>query len=105
MESRRGWVEREVLEGFDLRGFPSFSLRPVDAQHVVRELLPEHQGVRIRLGLQVMALLYSEISGLPGGQVEREGGRKERERENKQKGGGGSKANMRKGREVFIHDH
>lgn len=38
-----GRVQRQVLEGFDLRWLPAACLGPLDGQHVVREVLAEHQ--------------------------------------------------------------
>lgn len=57
-------MQREVLEGLDLRGLPAVLLRPVDGQHVVGELLAEQQLRGVRLGLQVGVSLDREVRSL-----------------------------------------
>lgn len=44
-------VQWQVLERFDLRCLPAVAVRPVDGQHVVRELFAKHQGGGVRLRL------------------------------------------------------
>lgn len=48
-------MQRQVLERFDPRSLPAGLRRPVDGQHVVGELLAEHQGggVGLRLARRV----------------------------------------------------
>lgn len=48
-------MQRQILERFDLRRFPAALLRPVDSQHVVRELFAEEQrgGLGLRLAFCV----------------------------------------------------
>lgn len=56
-----GRVQREVLEGFDLRRLPAGLLRPADGQHVVGEVLAEQQRGRVGLGLACCVPLDGEI--------------------------------------------
>lgn len=48
-------MQRQILERSDLRRFPAALLRPVDSQHVVRELFAEEQrgGLGLRLAFCV----------------------------------------------------
>lgn len=55
VQGRASWMQRQILERFDLRRFPAALLRPVDSQHVVRELFAEEQrgGLGLRLAFCV----------------------------------------------------
>lgn len=57
-------MERQVLEGLDLRRLPALGLRPVDGQHVVGELFTKQQGGGVRLGLGHGAVLDGQVCGL-----------------------------------------
>lgn len=45
VEGGAGWVQSEVLEGLDPGLAPALLPAPLHHQHVVRERLPEHQGI------------------------------------------------------------
>lgn len=45
VEGGAGWVQSEVLEGLDPGLAPALLPAPFHHQHVVRERLPEHQGI------------------------------------------------------------
>lgn len=64
MQGRAGRVQRQVLEGLDARRLPAALLRPLDGQHVVGELLAEHQGGGIGLGLARGVALNGEVGRL-----------------------------------------
>lgn len=70
-------MQRQVLEGFDLRSFPAALLRPVDGQHVVRKVLSEHQAGRRGLGLACGAALKQQVCRLRWRQGSETGGEKE----------------------------
>lgn len=57
-------MQRQVLEGFDLRSFPSALLGPVNGQHVIRKLLPKNQAGRLGLGPACGAALQDQIGRL-----------------------------------------
>lgn len=59
-----GWMQRQVLEGFDLRSFPAARLRPVNGQHVVGKLLSENQAGRLGLRLACRAAFKDQICRL-----------------------------------------
>lgn len=50
MQRLGGWMNGKVLQRFDLRLAPSRLRRPVHLEHVVGELLAEHQVILVRLG-------------------------------------------------------
>lgn len=54
-------MQRQVLEGFDVRSLPTALLRPVDGQHVVGELLPENQAGHVGLWLARGAAFDDDI--------------------------------------------
>lgn len=54
-------MQRQVLEGFDLRGVPAVLLRPAYGQHVVGELFAEQQGGRVGLRLAFWVSFDGEI--------------------------------------------
>ena len=80
VQRRAGRVQRQVLEGLDLRRLPAAALGPVDGQHVVGELLPEQEAGGVGLGLARRAALHHEVGRL-GAAGERASGRREREEE------------------------
>lgn len=57
-------MQRQVLEGFDLRSLPAALLRPVNGQHVIRKLLSENQAGRVGLGLACCAAFKEQICRL-----------------------------------------
>lgn len=57
-------MQRQVLEGFDLRGFPTTLLGPVNGQHVIRKLLSEDQAGRLGLWLACRAAFKDQIGRL-----------------------------------------
>lgn len=57
-------MQRQVLERFDVRGLPAVLLRPVDGQHVVGELLAEHQGGGVGLRLARCVAFDDEVRRL-----------------------------------------
>lgn len=65
-------MQRQVLEGFDLRGLPAVLFGPADRQHVVGELLAEHQGGRVRLRFTHRAAFDDEVGGLRRRREDRE---------------------------------
>lgn len=80
-------MQRQILERFDLRRFPAALLRPVDSQHVVRELFAEEQrgGLGLRLAFCVAfngetCCLRWRRKGEPdtGGEKKKEGRRRTR---------------------------
>lgn len=71
-------MQRQVLERFDLRSLPAVFLRPGDGQHVVGELLSEHQGGGVGLGLACCVAFDDKICCLRQGRTnEPETGREE----------------------------
>ena len=78
VQGRAGRMQRQVLERFDLRSIPAVLLRPADGQHVVGELLSEHQGGGVGLGLACCVAFDDEICCLRRGWTnEPETGREE----------------------------
>lgn len=73
-------MQRQVLEGFNVRSLPAALLRPVDGQHVVGELLPEHQAGHVGLRLARGAAFDEEIRRLRWSRAG-ETGREEEEEE------------------------
>lgn len=71
-------MQRQVLEGFDVWSLPAALLRPVDGQHVVGELLPEHQAGHVGLRLARGAAFDDDIRRLRWSRA-RETGREEEE--------------------------
>lgn len=59
-----GWMQRQVLEGFDPRSLPAALLRPLNGQHVIRKLLSENQAGRVGLGLACCAAVKEQICRL-----------------------------------------
>lgn len=57
-------MQRQVLEGFDLRSFPAALLGPVDGQHVIRKLLSKNQAGRLGLRLACGAAFKDQIGRL-----------------------------------------
>lgn len=57
-------MQREVLEGFDLRSFPTTLFGPVNGQHVIGKLLSENQAGRLGLRLACRAALEDQVSRL-----------------------------------------
>ncbi len=98
----QGWgrrVKRQILEGLDLRCFPSSCFRPADCQHVVWKLLAEHKGWGVWPWLQYRVPLDGKICSLTThGERERE---KEGEKTKRQSGRGVKRARG----EMFIHYH
>lgn len=70
-------MQRQVLEGFDLRSFPAALLGPVDGQHVVRELLPKNQAGCLGLRLACGAAFQDQIGRLRWRRGTETGGAKE----------------------------
>lgn len=64
VQGRARRVQRQVLERLDLRRRPAAFLRPVDGQHVVGELLSEHQRGGVGLGSACRAALDADVGGL-----------------------------------------
>lgn len=70
-------MQRQVLEGFDLRSFPAALLRPVNGQHVIRKLLSENQAGRVGLGLACRAAFKQQVCRLRWRRGTETGGDKE----------------------------
>lgn len=70
-------MQRQVLEGFDLRGFPTTLLRPVNGQHVIRKLFSENQAGRLGLWLACRAAFKDQIGRLSWRRGTEIGGAKE----------------------------
>lgn len=79
-------MQRQVLERFDVRTAPAVLVRPVDGQHVVGELLAEHQGGGVGLGLACRVAFDDQVRRLRS-QTGKGGRRQERKHENSAGGG------------------
>lgn len=64
VQGRRGWVERKILKGLDVRLAPAFLLAPFHREHVVREVLAKDQLARVWYGFGVLAPFNLKIRSL-----------------------------------------
>lgn len=64
VQGRASRMQRQVLEGFDLRSFPTALLGPVNGQHVIRKLLSKNQAGRLGLRLACRAAFKDQIGRL-----------------------------------------
>lgn len=70
-------MQRQVLEGFDLRSFPTALLGPVNGQHVIRKLLSKNQAGRLGLRLACRTAFKDQIGRLRWRRGTETGGAKE----------------------------